>query len=302
MRPHLEAEQLEFCRAAALQELQAIEDEPGQKLFIELKRRTLPEPLGRPILGNREDVERIGVETLVDLHRRAYRPNSAIIGVAGAVQFEAVRDAVERILGDWAPMEQPPLELFAAESSNGHIYSDKAQTHIGIGFPSVSFGDRDFFNAHGAVGVLSGGMSARLFTELREKRGLCYSVSASYYPLKELGYIFCHCGTTTERASESLELLMDELRRLPEGIAEEEVRRVQAGLKSSLIMQQESTSARASSLARSWHCLGRVRGFDEIAREVDRLSAAGIIEYLERHPPADFTIVTLGSSPLEVPL
>src|SRR5258708_553210 len=143
-------------------------------------------------------------------------------------------------------------------------------------------------------------MSARLFTEVREKRGLCYSVSASYHPLKELGLIFCYAGTTNERANETLHVLVGELKRLQQGVAEEEVARVRTGLKASLIMQEESTSARASILARSWYHLGRVRSMEEVAREIERLSPATIMGYLDRHPAKDFVIVTLGPQALEI--
>ena len=95
-------------------------------------------------------------------------------------------------------------------------------------------------------------------------------------------------------------MLLGELRRLPEGIEAEEVERVQAGLKSSLIMQQESTSARALALASDWYYLGRVRSFDEIQSAVNALTPESILAHVRRHPPADFTIVTLGPKPLEI--
>ena len=95
-------------------------------------------------------------------------------------------------------------------------------------------------------------------------------------------------------------MLLAELRRLRDGITEDEVRRVKAGLKASLVMQEESTPARSSVLARGWYHLGRVRTLAEVAREIDRLSPKRILEYLERHPPREFTVLTLGPEALEV--
>src|SRR5438132_7221578 len=126
-------------------------------------------------------------------------------------------------------------------------------------------------------------MSARLFTEVREKRGLCYSVWASYSTFKDRASVLCYAGTTNERAQETLDVTLGELKRLQDGIEAEEVQRVQAGLKSSLIMQEESTSARAGSLASDWYYLGRVRTFDEIKSAIDGLTPAGITEHLKRH-------------------
>lgn len=299
-QPRLEEEQFEFCRSAALQELEALEDDPGQKTFIELRRRSLPTPLGLPILGEIADIEGLTPQVIRGFHQRQFRPNGAILGVAGAVDFNQIRDVVERVFGSWPEGPETPIELGQRSIGQEHIVSDKIQTHIGIAFEGVSSSDPDFFNAHGAVGVLSGGMSARLFTEVREKRGLCYSVGASFMALKDRGLILAYSSSTNERAAETLSVIIAELRRLREGIGEDEVRRVKAGLKSSLIMQEESTSARASILARSWYTLGRVRTVEEVAMEVDRLSPASILEYLERHPPRDFNIVTLGPTPLEI--
>jgi predicted Zn-dependent peptidase len=297
--PHLEAEQLEYCRQTALQELAAIEDEPTQKVFIELKRRALPDRLGRPILGLKSDITRVDRSTLRALHEQWYRPNGAILGVAGAVEFPQVRDHVIRLFSDWRTQPAEFVDGGTRSVGRYHIHSDKVQTYIGVAWPSVAFNDPDYFNAHGAVGVLSGGMSGRLFTELRERRGLCYSIGASLYPLKSLGMIACYTGTTNDRAQDTLEVLLEELRRLPRDIRDDEVRRVRAGLKSAMVMQEESTAARASILARSWFHLGRVRTLEETAREIDRISPARIAAYLERCPPSDFTILTLGPKELE---
>ncbi|QDU64085.1 Peptidase M16 inactive domain protein [Planctomycetes bacterium Pan216] len=297
--PHLHADQLELCKASTLQELMAIEDDPGQKIFIELKRHSLPEPLGRPILGSAEGVQRMTPEMIVDFHRRCFRPNGAILGVAGNVDFERIRDIIGELFDDWKPIDEPPFSVAQRHGSRQHVPAEKLQTHIGLAFDSVSYSDADFYNAHGAVGVLSGGMSSRLWTEVREKRGLCYSVGASYHPLKDRGIILVYASSSSDRANETLEVIFAELERLLLGISDDEVHRLQAGLKSSLIMQEESTSARASVLARSWYHLGRVRPFDEIAREIEAMTPESILGYLERHPPGNFNILTLGPTPLE---
>ena len=122
----------------------------------------------------------------------------------------------------------------------------------------------------GAVEVLSGGMGARLFTEIREKEGLCYSVSA-FQPLKDRGAVVGFAASLNHQAQRTLDKLLEELQRLPEGIESEEVDRVQVGLKTSLIMEQESTSSRAGGLASDWYYLGRVRPFEEVQAAVNGL-------------------------------
>jgi predicted Zn-dependent peptidase len=144
-------------------------------------------------------------------------------------------------------------------------------------------------------------MSARLFTEVREKRGLCYSVFASYHTLKDLACVMCYAGTTAQRAQETLDVTLGELVRLAQGVERHELDRLKARVKSGLIMQQESSSARASSIAREWYHLGRVRSMEEIGRLVDSLSCESLGRYLAANPPQDFTIVTLGPEPLKIP-
>jgi predicted Zn-dependent peptidase len=150
------------------------------------------------------------------------------------------------------------------------------------------------------VGVLSGGMSSRLFTEVREKRGLCYSVYASYHTHRDLACVLCYAGTTTPRAQETLDVTLEQLRLLAKGVRPEELDRLKTCVKSSLVMQQESSSARSGAIARDWYHLGRVRTLDEVGELVDALTADSINRYLAEHPPEDFTIVTLGSEPLKV--
>jgi predicted Zn-dependent peptidase len=151
------------------------------------------------------------------------------------------------------------------------------------------------------VPVLSGGMGARLFTEVREKRGLCYSVYASYQTFKDRACVLVYAGTTNERAQETLDVTVGELRRLEEGVNADEIERVQAGLKSSVIMQEESTSARAGVLASDWYYLGRVRLVEEIHAAINSLAPRTIVDHVRKYPARDCTIVTLGPSALTFP-
>jgi predicted Zn-dependent peptidase len=151
-----------------------------------------------------------------------------------------------------------------------------------------------------SVQALSGGMSARLFTEVREKRGLVYSVFAAYESLKSLGFTLCYAGTTPERSQETLDVLLAELSRLKEGVAQEEVDRGRTGLLSRLIMSGESTSARASSIASDYYLRGRVRSMDEIRSAIEAVTPDTVGEFLRKTPPANFTVVTLGPTELRM--
>jgi predicted Zn-dependent peptidase len=298
-RPHLPAEQMEPCRQTVLLELQAVEDEPAEKVMIELRRSHYPNPWGRPSQGDLEGLEAIALDDIRTHFQQHYSPRGTILGVAGHIEWEPLKDLIGQLLGDWQPQPATTIVEEEATQRRQHIAFDSNQTQIGIAYVSVPYRHPDYFQAWGAVGVLSGGMSARLFTEVREKRGLCYSVYASYHTLRDRGAVFCYAGSSAERAQETLDVTIGELDRLAQGIEDHELNRLKARIKSALIMQQESSSARSSSLARDWYHLGRARTLDEVGGLIDGLSCSSINSYLCEHPPRDFTVVTLGSRKLE---
>ena len=300
-RPHLPAEQLEAVRQVMLLELQAVEDEPAHKVMIELRRRQYPKPWGRPAQGERDALEAITVDEIRRHFEACYHPNGTILGVAGQFEWDRIKDTVGRLLGDWQPRDAPQPVQQRPGSKRDHFEYESNQTHIGIAYPSVPYRHDDYFQAWGSVGVLSGGMSARLFTEVRERRGLCYSIHATCHSLRDRGAVLCYAGTSAERAQETLDVTLSELVRLARGIESEELDRLKARIKSALIMQQESSSARSASIARDCYHLGYPRTLDDVSWLIDALSARSINAYLAEHPPGDFAIVTLGPRELEVP-
>jgi predicted Zn-dependent peptidase len=299
-RPHLPEDEMEAVQALALQDLQGLEDEPRQKVLIELRKHHYPSPLGQDRRGSVEGIESLTVEVVRKHYQKLFRPRGTILSVAGNIEWQPLLDQVGRLFGDWDGGAELGLKLGPLPKQQEHLHKETTQTQIGIAYPSIPIGHEDYYAAQGAVHVLSGGMSSRLFTEVREKRGLCYSVWASYQTFKDRASILCYAGTTNERAQETLDVTLNELCRLQNGIEDEEVQRVQAGLKSSLIMQQESTNARAGALASDWYFLGRVRSFDEIQKAIDSLTPNRIVGHLQRYPARDFTIVTLGPQALKL--
>lgn len=301
LRPHLSDEEQEAVQSLAIQEIESIEDDPRQKVFIELKKRHYPAPLGVDRRGTLESVQTIGTEDVKAFHRRHFHPASSILSVAGNFDWHELRDHVEKLFGSWSGDVPPPYAETPPQRGSVHLEKETTQTQIAFAYPSVPFGHEDYYKANAAVQILSGGMSGRLFTEVREKRGLCYAVSASYQTFKTCAAILCYAGTTTERAQETLDVTIGELFRLADGLEEDEVDRLKAGLKSSLIMQEESTSARAGALASDWYYLGRVRSLQEIQYAVDILTTDSIVEHVRAHPPKSTTLVTLGAKPLVIP-
>jgi len=160
--------------------------------------------------------------------------------------------------------------------------------------------DEDYYNARVAISVLSGGMSARLFTEVREKRGLCYAIGARYHGLKDAAGVMCYAGTTPDKAQETLDCIIGEFNRLGEGISQEEIDRAKVGLKSSLILHSESSSSRAGSIGSDHYILGRVRSLDEIKDRIEATSVDSVLAFLRNNPFSDFTVVTIGPKQVNI--
>jgi predicted Zn-dependent peptidase len=301
LRPHLPADQLDAGRSACLQELRAIDDEPSHKLMIELRRRQYPDPWGRSSHGEEQALKRLTINQVRTFHDRHYRPGGTILAVAGNFDWPRLCDIVEQLFGDWVSNDVGEPSATNGRPDGNYIPFESNQSHVGIAYSTIPYRHPDYFQAWAAVGVLSSGSSSRLFTEVRERRGLCYTVYASLHTQRDRASVLCYAGTTAERAQETLDVTVRELQRLGEGIEQSELDRLKARIKSSLIMQQESTSARSGALARDWYHLDRVRTLDEVGALVDALSAESINGFLRANPPRELLVVTLGPEPLNVP-
>jgi predicted Zn-dependent peptidase len=299
-RPHLPADELDAAKSLALQDIQSTEDEPQRKVMIELRQHYYPDPLGRDNRGTEEGVSAVTIDDVRRQHARLYQPRDVILAVAGDIDWPAVKGTVEELFGDWKPGERPTVSPGPNRPRSGHVTKELDQTQIALAFPSVPIGHADFYPARGMVGVLSQDMSSRLFTNVREKHGLCYSVYATYETFRDRASIVGYAGARPELAQETLDRTLEEFRNLAHGIETEELDRVKVGLKSALIMRQESTGARAGAMASDWYFLARVRPLEEIQAAVDGLTVPAILDYVRRYPARDVTVVTLGPAALRV--
>lgn len=298
--PQLTDDEFEPSVASVLHELQGLEDEPRQKVMLELIRRFYPSPWNQPSEGDKAEVEALTPDQVRSHFARTVHPAGAILGIAGRVSFDEAVAAATAGFGAWKAESAAAIVAGPRGEQFAHLPMESQQTQIGLAFPAVAYRDPDYYAAWAAVSVLSGGMSSRLFTEVREKRGLVYSVYATLSTLKDTGAIFCYAGTTNERAQETLDVMLAELARLREGITVEELRRSQALAKSALVMQQESSSSRAGAITRDWYHLGRVASLEEVTQRIAALTPEQVIDYVRRYPLTEPTIVTIGPSKLRV--
>ncbi len=303
LRPHLDDEEVEPIRALCLQNLRSLEDDPGTKVIFELRRRHFPDPWGRPSPGTTEGVSSLTPDDLRGFIRRTYRPNGAILGVAGAINWPSLCDTVGRLFGDWAPQPELGVGMKPAGPRRDHILRETQQIQIAMAYPAATVDSPDYYRARAAAAILGGYSSARLFTEVREKRGLCYSVYSTYEGQPNRAVMICHAGTSADRAQQTLDVMLTEIEQLGRGgIAPDELETMRAGLKSSLIMAQESSMSRSAALAGDWYFLSRVRSLEEIATSLDALTPSTVSAYAaELARPVDRTILTLGPTALALP-
>ncbi len=300
-KPLLDDSEFEFSRQLAIDELLSLEDDPRHKVMLKLREHFYPDPLGRSTLGEMEDLKLLTSEKTKHIVREKFNPSGIVFSIAGKYNFESICEQMESLFAK--NRKKTSLDEMAIKENIGkytHIQNNGSQVHIGLMTKSVRPMDEGYYDTRVAVSVLSGGMSARLFTEVREKRGLCYAVGARYHSLKEAAGIICYAGTTPDKAQQTHDVIIEEFRNLCKGISEDEIDRAKAGLKSSLIMQSESSSSRAGSIASDYYMLGKVRSLDEIKDSIEKTSVNSVIEFLRDNPFEEFTVFTIGPTEIKV--
>ena len=297
-RPHLNEPDLAPAVELAQQAIESLEDEPQEKALEELRLLHLGEPLGRSHMGRPESLRAITPADVRSFVADRFVPGGSILALAGAVEFAPTRDAVAALLGDMRGSAPIPGGSPVRAGGLHHRHADSTQQHIALAAETVGETDPRSVLQRVAVAVLSGGMSGRLFTEVREVRGLCYAVYASYSARRDAGTIYAYAGTTTARAAETLRVLTHELNRIRDGVKTDEFQRAVVGLKSRLVMQGESTSARAHAIAADQFLVGRPRTLAERAAQIDAVTLDALNGFLRENTPESWTTLTLGPEPV----
>ncbi|MHC5001760.1 MAG: M16 family metallopeptidase [Planctomycetota bacterium] len=298
--PALDESAIEPVRSLSLQSLDGLDDDPRYLVTLRLRERHLPAPFNRHGYGVREVLRHATIDQLRGAWAQRCRPSGTIIAAAGAVDATSLARQLDQLLDGWTGAVPEPTESAPARRGCDHLEQDTAQVHIAVGYDAPAERDEHAVLERVAAAVLSGGTSARLFTEVRQKRSLCYSVGASYRAGRDRGYVVLYAGTTPQRAQETLDVSLEQIGRMTEGADEVELQRAAVGLKSSLVMQGESTSARAAAIGYDWFRLGRVRSLEQRLAEIDAVDLDRLNAYLAGRQPGPFTLSSIGPVPLEI--
>jgi len=294
-------DQVEISKAISLEALKRLEDDPIQQVLFLTCLAGLGDPMGRIPLGEPETVRAITARGVRNFWAPFCRPENLLISVAGGLDASDIFQALDETFGGWyadAQAPQPPHHLSVASRTVHHPKSSE-QEHIGMLFGAAPRGHALYYPAQLAMAVLSGSGSSRLFTEVREKRGLAYSVAAFYSARRGGGIITLYAGTTADRADETLAVCQQEILRLAQDATQEELGRAKTVLKGRLFTTGDLPDGRASGLIDDLFHRQPIRSIDDIARGIDGVTLAQIPVYLEAFPPEPRTLVTLGPRPLE---
>ena len=270
-------EELERERAVVIQEIGQSEDTPDDIIFDRLQDACFPDQaLGRSILGPATGVASMGREVLIDFMTEHYTASRLLLCAAGAVDHDALVALAEQKFGTLSQGQNNPFEGAVFQGGERREERDLEQVHFALALPALAYDDDDFYPMQVMSTVLGGGMSSRLFQEVREKRGLCYSIFCFASSYKECGAFTIYAGTGADQVGELVPVICDEMLRLGGDASAEEVDRARAQLKAGTLMSLESSASRAEQLARQTLVFGRQIPVEELIERIDAVDVAAV--------------------------
>jgi predicted Zn-dependent peptidase len=296
LAPRFDRSELSRERDVILQEIAASMDSPEDIAFDLVQEAAFPgQPVGRPILGTADSVRSFRRTHLGAYLSAHYHAPNMVLAAAGAIDHATLVIEAERRLGalDEATTPQPP----GASYGGGVKRSGKPfeQTHLVLAFEAPAYRHSNYFAAQICAGALGGGMSSRLFQEVREKRGLCYAIYAGESGITDSGMFAIHAAGGPDKTHELFGVIRDELvKAAEEGFSEDELSRVKAQLKMGLLAGLESSSARPEQLARQILIHGRSLPTPELIEKVESVEAKDVQALVERLIASPLSLATVG--------
>ena len=264
-------------RSVVLQEIGQAHDTPDDVVFDHFQSTAFPDqPLGRPVLGKSEIVANMSRDAIVSFRDTHYRTGRMVVAAAGNIEHEQIVDHAAQVFG--------ALQNGGDDASQEAVYNggeyregrDLEQIHMVLGFRGAPIGTSDFYTLSVLSNLFGGGMSSRLFQEIREERGLVYSIDTFMSAFADTGLFGVYAGTGTGQIEELIPALCDQITGLAGSLREDEVARSRAQLKSSLLMALESTGARCEQVAQHLLIFGRVLPIDEMVARIDAIDTEQI--------------------------
>ena len=275
--------EVEIERGVILSEIGQSLDTPDDVIFDWLQEVSYPDqPLGRTILGPEERVRSFTRDDLHAFVKEQYTPDQMVLSAAGSVDHDQLVKMAEAAFGGLPRRVARVLQPAVYHGGERRVIKDLEQAHFAMAFETASYRNDEIYTAQVFSLALGGGMSSRLFQEVREKRGLCYTIYAQAGAYVDTGSITIYAGTSGSDVAELSILCIDELRRAADDMSEAEVNRARVQMKAGMLMGLESPSSRCERLARMVMIWGRVPGLDEVVAKIDAVNTRGVVEYAAR--------------------
>ncbi|CCD92046.1 putative zinc protease (mpp-like) [Bradyrhizobium sp. ORS 375] len=296
--PSFVPEELEREKNVIVQEIGAAQDTPDDVVFEHLNELCFPDqPMGRSLLGTAKTLEAFDRDKLHGYLSTHYRGPDMVVAAAGAVDHQRVVEDVTKRFASFNGGEGPkPQPAAFGKGGSRVVHRDLEQAHLTLALEGVPQADPSLFSLQVFTNILGGGMSSRLFQEVRENRGLCYSVYTFHAPYSDTGFFGLYTGTDPADAPEMMEVVVDIIGNAVETLSDAEVARAKAQMKAGLLMALESCSARAEQLARHILAYGRPQTLQEMVAKIEAVSVESTRDaaraLLARSKPA---VVALGS-------
>ena len=290
LNPVFDPNEIEVERGVILQEIGQAYDTPDDVIFDWLQEESYrDQALGRTILGPAERVSAFSRDDLAGFVGEHYGPGQMILAAAGAVDHDALVRTAEELFGHMKP--KPGLELNRAVFTGGEARHGKAleQAHFALALEGPGYRDDKIYTAQIYANALGGGMSSRLFQEIRENRGLCYTIFAQTGAYADTGSMTIYAGTSAGQIAELAGLTIDEMKRAAEDMSEQEMARARAQMKAGMLMGLESPSNRAERLARMVQIWGAVPSLEDTILKIDAVTTSDVrtfAEYVADEAPA----------------
>jgi len=291
----MDKEELAREKGVIIQEINMNNDTPDDLIFDLYNRAAYPDqPLGRTILGNPENVRAITSQKLLDYMHRQYTTGRLIISISGDIDADTFVSACESAFKDISSGHGTPADPASYRGGDIRMSKKNEQVNLILGFKGCSYGDKDYYAAALLASVFGGGMSSRLFQEIREKRGLVYSIYAFNSPERDTGTFGIYAGTGEKEVAELLPVLCDEVNRLSDTITEDELLRAKNRAKARILMRSENFSSHAESNAIDMIIYGRVVPDEETIAKIDAVTIKDLSRLADHLFAGRPTLASLG--------
>ena len=295
LNSNFEEKELEKEREVILQELYMTRDTPDDIVFDHFQETALPDqPLGRPILGTEEFIKSLIRENLLHYFKNQYSTKNTIISAAGNFDTNIFTDLIDEKFKDFRNKEVIKYKPGKYTGGELHVQKDLEQSQFLFGFEGISYLDEAFYDMQILSIILGGGMSSRLFQEIREKRGLVYTISSFSSSYSDCGIFGIYSALDSNNINLLIDLIIEQLHLITEKIDDREFNKAKAQVKASLFMSMESSIARAKRLGGNFAMFGRYISNDEILKKIDKTSIQSLKNIAKRIIRSNITITTLG--------